>query len=458
MSVIEDDGKIQEKVKVKRLIASDKQKQLSAALKRVSQEMRLLMTGQLKPANMTPSSISYHIQTEDEYLKNDWYINQTFGFHGQLPEEEKNFLATFYGEESKKFLPIAGVATKLNTSNMLVSNAYSFLPMPIQTGLPAHVNGHFAIHSSRRSIWEHTTFGHWNRILRDYVISPSYCHFLLDLGKTFQDAGDIKQWIRFLPEVCQARDDYFASLARRVFAYILEKDMSVIPVPQNDLVSFHSPSDCLFAVSPRNETVENLLLKLNQKVCTSPEVASRFRMADQEASLNLIHPAVVLERLKTIDMKLPKPVQRTAFSNVATVSKVLEFVLSGPASGDYTLLNEAPLSLSMDCILRKFSPESPVFSDSKFGKILPEFPQKFLHAGISQHFTALAAMEGSPFRSLNGSMTGSQKAAKEGSPIKSLTFLDVSSLLPEVKKYMDRKWAKEIWAMIKVWWSANKSS
>ena len=448
VSVIEADGKIQQKVQVKRLMSPDKQQKLSASLKQLSKDMKLLMTNQLKPANMTTSSISYHTQTEDDYLKNDWFVNQTFGFHGTLPEEEQKFLSTFYGEESKKFLPVAGVATKLNTSNMLVSNAYSFLPMPIQTGLPAHVNGHFAIHSSRRSIWEHTSFGHWNRVLRDYVISPAYCHFLLDLGKTFQSAVDVKNWVRFLPEVSKARDDYFACLVKRVFDYILEKNMSVIPVPQGDLLTFHPPVDCLFTTAARNEAVENLLLKLNQKVCTTSEVAIRFKMADKD-SLNIINPTVVLERLKTIDMKLPKPVQRSAFSTPATLNTILEFILKGPASNNYKLFDDAPLCLSMDCILRQFSVESPVFMDSQFSKIIPEYPQKFLHSAISQNFTNTAGVESSPFRSLSGSLNGSLRT-KDASPVKSLTFEDVAELLPEVKKFMDKKWAREMWALIKV--------
>lgn len=448
MSVIEPDGRIHQKVQVKRLMAADKQQKLTSALKRLSQEMKLLMTNQLKPSNMTTTSISYHTQTEDDYLKNDWFVNQTFGFQGTLPDDEQRFLSSFYGEESKKFLPVAGVATKLNSSNLLVSSAYSFLPMPIQTGLPAHVNGHFAIHSSRRSIWEHTSFGHWNRVLRDYVIAPAYCHFLLDLGKSFQTVADVKSWIRFLPEVSKARDEYFGCLVKRVFDYILEKNMPVIPVPKDDLLTFHPPLDCMFSTAARNETVENLLLKLNQKVCTTSEVATRFKMADKDC-LNIIDSTVVLERLKTVDMRLPKPVQRSAFSAPATLNSTLEFILKGPASNNYKLFDDSPLCLSMDCILRKFTTDSPVFLDSQYSKVIPEYPQKFLHGAVSANFSSAACVESSPFRTLSGSMNGGLRA-KDGSPIKSLTFEDVAELLPEVKKFMDKKWAQEMWTLIKV--------
>ena len=35
----------------------------------------------------------------------------------------------------------------------LVGQAFCFLPLPVQTGLPVHVNGTFELSSNRRDIW-----------------------------------------------------------------------------------------------------------------------------------------------------------------------------------------------------------------------------------------------------------------------------------------------------------------
>lgn len=34
-----------------------------------------------------------------------------------------------------------------------VGRAYTFLPLPVQTGLPFHVNAHFEISNNRRDLW-----------------------------------------------------------------------------------------------------------------------------------------------------------------------------------------------------------------------------------------------------------------------------------------------------------------
>ena len=48
--------------------------------------------------------------------------------------------------------------------------AYCFLPLPIYTGLPVHVNGHFALDSSRRNLWHDTDqnspLTKWNNFMK----------------------------------------------------------------------------------------------------------------------------------------------------------------------------------------------------------------------------------------------------------------------------------------------------
>lgn len=427
--MIDDNGKLLPKVQVSRLIAHGKQQQLSNALRKLSYELKLLITGKLKPQDVTSTTISYHMQTEDDYLHNDWFMNQSFGFHGAINNSDSNFLEKFYGEESRKFLPIAGVATKLNSSNMIVAHAYSFLPLPIQTGLPVHVNGHFAIHSSRRSIWEHTSFGQWNRLLRDHIIAPSYCHFLLDLGKTFRTPPEVKQWIRFLPEVSKAKDEFFAALIGRVYAYVIEAQLPLIPVPQGNVLTFKKPSTCLFATTVRNPCVESILLKLSQNVCTVPEVGIRFKMASV-TSLNFINATVVLDCLKKADLGLPKQIKDTPFTDHPTLSQMLSFILGGATSTDYCALVDSPLCLTSDNDLRLFSSQSPVYVDSGFNQLCPKCSHLFIHQDCSVNFSATKIL-------LN-------------SPIQSLSFKDVGRLLPELAPHMDKAWTKLMWTFIKV--------
>ena len=66
--------------------------------------------------------------------------------------------------------------------------AYCFLPLPIETGLPAHVNGHFALdHETRRHLWTDKTDDYrskWNEALVKDVIALCYLA-LLDEVRNF---------------------------------------------------------------------------------------------------------------------------------------------------------------------------------------------------------------------------------------------------------------------------------
>ncbi|KAK4746859.1 hypothetical protein SAY87_025896 [Trapa incisa] len=71
--------------------------------------------------------------------------------------------------------------------------AFCFLPLPISTGLPVHVNAYFELSSNRRDIWfGNDMAGHgkirsdWNIYLLEDIVAPAYGHLLeklaLDIG------------------------------------------------------------------------------------------------------------------------------------------------------------------------------------------------------------------------------------------------------------------------------------
>lgn len=55
-----------------------------------------------------------------------------------------------------KFLPWGGVAAHVSRNGkpaQLKGRAFCFLPLPVETGLPVHVNGYFELSANRRDIW-----------------------------------------------------------------------------------------------------------------------------------------------------------------------------------------------------------------------------------------------------------------------------------------------------------------
>ena len=79
-------------------------------------------------------------------------------------------------------LPMHGIAAALN--HKVPGKVFCFLPLPIHTNLPVHINGQFILSSSnRRSLWssleEHDEKKQWNDNLIK-AISSSYVHFLCE--------------------------------------------------------------------------------------------------------------------------------------------------------------------------------------------------------------------------------------------------------------------------------------
>ncbi|XP_074550553.1 sacsin [Halichoeres trimaculatus] len=114
-----------------------------------------------------------------------WLLYNCFGTHQSLQ------MALQGSKQAKFSLPIGGVAVPLKndpkTGKMapqqtdLVGQAFCFLPLSIQTGLPVNVNGTFAVTSNRKGLWESGVKHEWNRALLQDPTVTAYVTALLAL-------------------------------------------------------------------------------------------------------------------------------------------------------------------------------------------------------------------------------------------------------------------------------------
>ncbi|KAM4732001.1 sacsin-like [Anableps anableps] len=124
-------------------------------------------------------------QHSEETEQQSWLIYNCFGTGQSLSMvlEEKN-KAVFS-------LPIGGVAvplqqdTKTGKFSPLQSDfagqAFCFLPLSIQTGLPVNINGTFAVMSNRKGLWESGVKHEWNKALLEDPVVTAYVTALLAL-------------------------------------------------------------------------------------------------------------------------------------------------------------------------------------------------------------------------------------------------------------------------------------
>ncbi|XP_045909612.1 sacsin [Micropterus dolomieu] len=114
-----------------------------------------------------------------------WLLYNCFGTHQSLK------MALQENKQAKFSLPIGGIAVPLqndpDTGKLaslqtdLVGQAFCFLPLSIQTGLPVNVNGTFAVTSNRKGLWESGVKHDWNKALLQDPVVTAYVTALLVL-------------------------------------------------------------------------------------------------------------------------------------------------------------------------------------------------------------------------------------------------------------------------------------
>jgi len=107
-------------------------------------------------------------------------------------------------ESQEKVLPWAGAAARINAVSTEENpqpaggKVYCFLPLPLESGLPVHINGFFNLNSSRDNLSSDSgqtgkdrPRAIWNQLLAQHVLSHAYANLIVDL---VQDIG------RYQPE------------------------------------------------------------------------------------------------------------------------------------------------------------------------------------------------------------------------------------------------------------------
>ena len=86
-----------------------------------------------------------------------------------------------------RLLPWASVAARVRGDPLEDGKAFCFLPLPVHTGLPVHINAYFELSSNRRDIWHGDDMAgggalrsEWNTVLLTDVVAPAYARLLAE--------------------------------------------------------------------------------------------------------------------------------------------------------------------------------------------------------------------------------------------------------------------------------------
>ena len=125
--------------------------------------------------------MTYTMCIEDkQHLREKWLIHQSSGVKTEAITDGQTPNVCDLG-----LFPRGGIAALLSSNHVRSEEyvAYCFLPLPVETLLPVHVNGHFALGGSRRDLWFDPSGAcrktKWNAFMKSHVLGPSYASLII---------------------------------------------------------------------------------------------------------------------------------------------------------------------------------------------------------------------------------------------------------------------------------------
>nr|XP_006819457.1 PREDICTED: sacsin-like [Saccoglossus kowalevskii] len=361
--------------------------------------------------------VDYNLQICDSKNRTEkWLVVQQFGFYN-TPDVE------FSDEELGKLLPRVGVAALVDghkgeeknythspkTEMKKRFNAYCFLPLPIATDLPVHVNGHFALDRSRRYIWSdagthQTVRSIWNKTLVESALAHAYASLIMLAGHKYLTANKQEklEWYHNLFPSYSSQNKTEAGVAwssKGIWSYLSARTLQIMstdgmhvlplvrqrdgcaeltwhePVNEDDQVYFN----CL--VEKNDADLRIFLLKSGFKLISSTiKIYNAFINA--EVAVKQVSPEAVIAFMcpeKCHIGRLPCSISQTTYGNVNTFKSVLEYILNVMEHpNDLTGL---PVLLREDNSVDVFHPNKLHFL-SHYAGLLPSIKSKFVSRDV----------------------------------------------------------------------------
>ena len=310
--------------------------------------------------------------------------------------------------------PRHGIAAPLNVSTPCEGHVFCFLPLPIRSGLPVHINGQFVLDASRRALWsstipnQHDEKTMWNEnIFR--AISSSYTKLITKI--TVEDCTSSDELARHIstyyglfprwrkcsaaPEGCWLRiaQDVYRKLVRINASVLLEPVLKgpIISTGAHPLEATEKSSQIYFdSVSRVDKGLKVILNRLGMHITCAPQDI-REHFSDVGKELPVVSPHTVFahytlsEVLGRYFSQLPCEIDQTPFLSVGCFRVFTQYVLQPCPQGSEHKFPlppyQYPLLLTADSKLRAFS-----FSDktlaSNYSHLFPNSLCKFLYPGL----------------------------------------------------------------------------
>ena len=291
---------------------------------------------------------------------------------------------------------IGGVATLLKPVPGYEYHLFCFLPLPIPSNLPVHVNGHFLVDDSRKHLETiaHKGLKEWNHMLARKVIVPAYVD-LVTTAKQLMFNGEetdkhrVKEFYSLFPvsDVSSEMDKDVGELenlniVHNFYKELLHQNPAVIvrKLPNPDLaIHWISLKSCLFYVkfyfrdkllSP-NANVCKVLVSLGLPIADTPDfIYSECSKVDRHFSITArVDPGKIVKQLRS--RRCTEQQKEVIKENIQAF---LKYCIAGYRSEEIAgLFQDALYLLAHDGSLQRGN-----LFHSAFSKLLPHCARNFI--------------------------------------------------------------------------------
>ena len=264
---------------------------------------------------------------------------------GGLHDEESLLLAAAIGQ------PAAWATVALPMHAPVRGRAFCFLPLPLPSGLPCHVNGCFAVTSNRRDLWtegadktlgdqSHARKARWNALLCAHALPRLYASALEHIAADdMQPRGELTRGDllgALIPTGAESHGPLWRSLQRATLTELAERQACLCACyDEHDklgLASFDGVvvADANLARGPAYSTLRAALRQTGRSLWAAPaETVAALRAAGQ--TVRRATPRRVCEWLRAA---VPADGELPEWWDTGLVAEVLAFVLGSGATGD----------------------------------------------------------------------------------------------------------------------------
>ena len=403
---------------------------------------------------VSPLETVYKMNISDtNRFSKTWMIVQRFGF-GEILEDIE-MIKNEMNDGQIGQLPLGGVAIPLdenesNDEHVLTCNfnarAFCFLPLPLQTGFPLHVNGHFVLdHEARRNIGKEGYKQKWNYCLANRIIIPSWITGLIrlqteverkiNIAKTWEDVSCLlDSYHKVFPLPNQKQDEFWTDLIHTFYKVVLDEKIKLFPCIFDMNCEFTPPSEYLkesklrfqilwcymsnnlkcdsesgvfndIAGSNHSKLIENMLKSFGLKLVSTPSKIWKFVKKLGHAHILVSTPDLVINHFESITNPIKTNflgnvnihVTKTKFLSSFNLKMLINFMRRD--NNFYQRLQGLPILLTADSVLRYCSKEYPVYV-SEFAKLLPCSSSYFVHRDMHYIFNDSDAIKTDCFRYL----------------------------------------------------------